>query len=427
MQDIQRIASRIVIRVLNGRSLDRELAASLRAHPGITQQQRAATRDLCFGTLRWLGEIDAVLDMLLNRALRDERLRGLLRVALYQLIHTPAAAHAVVDHAVRACDGLGSGAAKGLVNAVLRGFLRQREALLARARRTECARYSCPQWWVDKLRAQYPARYASILQAGNTHPPMTLRINIRRTVPDEFLALLARHDIAARAAGGAAVTLERPRPVERVPGFAEGLVSVQDAAAQLAAPMLDVQPGQRVLDACAAPGGKASHLLELADVELLALDADCERLDRVRENFARLGLKGRVACGDAADPAGWWDGRAFDRVLADVPCSGSGVVRRHPDIKWLRRAGDIEQFARGQQRILDALWRLLARGGKLLYATCSLFHEENDAQVAAFLDRHSDAIRLSAAGAPPLTPQAAGLWLPDEWHDGFFYALLQKA
>jgi 16S rRNA (cytosine967-C5)-methyltransferase len=185
-------------------------------------------------------------------------------------------------------------------------------------------------------------------------------------------------------------------------------------------------PGQRVLDACAAPGGKASHLLELADLELVALDVEEERLDRVRTNFIRLGLAGNIVCGDAANPSGWWDGREFSRILADVPCSASGVVRRHPDIKWLRRAGDLARFATQQQRILDALWQLLARGGKLLYATCSLFHEENHAQVAAFLERHGDAVRLITPGAHHDTRHSAGQWLPDEWHDGFFYALLQK-
>jgi 16S rRNA (cytosine967-C5)-methyltransferase len=426
MHQAQRAASMVILRVLQGSSLDRELAFALRSHPSMSPQQCAATRDLCFGALRWLGEIDAVLAVLLERPLHDERLRALLRVALYQLAHTPAAAHAVVDHAVRACERWGMGAAKALVNAVLRRFLRQREASLQHARRSEVARFSHPQWWIDKLRAQLPGAYARVLEMGNGQPPLTLRVNCRRTTPGQYLALLETHEIAARATGEVAVTLAQPRPVERIPGFAEGLVSVQDAGAQLAAPLLDVMPGQRVLDACAAPGGKASHVLELAEAELVALDSSAERLERVKNNFERLGLAGRVACGDAASPDVWWDGREFDRVLADVPCSASGVVRRHPDIKWLRRESDLAQFARQQQRILEALWRLLARGGKLLYATCSLFHEENDAQVAAFLERHGDAIRLSVAEPQRGARESAGLWLPDECHDGFFYALLQK-
>jgi len=426
MQDAQRIASGVVWRVLGGRNLDSELAAALQAHPDATTQQRAIIRDLCFGTLRWLGEIDAVLHALLDKPLRDERLRALLRIALYQLMHTRGAAHAVVDHAVRTCDRLGLTAAKTLTNAVLRNFLRRRDEILGHARRAEAARYSSPQWWIDKLRAQFPTDHVQILEAGNLHPPLTLRVNRRRVSVEHYLALLAEHGVAARALGAMAVMLERPRPVERIPGFADGLASVQDAGAQLAAPMLGVEPAQRVLDACAAPGGKASHLLELADVELIALDADDRRLDRVRANFSRLGLTGRTMCGDAGEPAGWWDERPFDRILADVPCSASGVVRRHPDIKWLRRPADIAVFAREQQRLLDALWRLLARGGKLLYATCSLFHEENHVQVGAFLERHGDAVHLSPPGSCHCPQSAPGLWLPDEWHDGFFYALLQK-
>ena len=426
MHEAQRIASGVVRRVLGGRSLDAELASALRAHPAATPQQRALIRDLSFGTLRWLGEIDAILDVLLAKPLVDERLRALLRVALYQLAHGKGAEHAVVDHAVRACERLGAGAAKKLVNAVLRTFLRRREPVTARARRTEPARFSYPQWWIDKLRAQYPANYAGILDAGNSHPPLTLRVNCRRGTVDGYLALLRDHGIPARSLGMSAVVLDRPRPVERIPGFAEGIVSVQDAAAQFAAALLEVAAGQRVLDACAAPGGKACHLLELADLELVALDTENERLERLRANFSRLGLSGNAICGDATAPHDWWDGREFDRILADVPCSASGVVRRHPDMKWLRRPGDIAQFALQQQHILHALWRLLARGGKLLYATCSLFHEENDAQVAAFLERHGDALQLTPHGVRDGSRPTPGLSLPDERHDGFFYALLQK-
>lgn len=425
MHEAQRIASGVVRHVVGGRSLDAELAAALRAHPGASPQQRALMRDLCFGTLRWLAQIDGVLDQLLAKPLTDERLRALLRVALYQLVHGRGAAHAVVDHAVRACERLGAGAKK-LANAVLRTFLRRREMVMAQARRTERARFSYPQWWIDKVRVQYPDDYASILDAGNQHPPLTLRVNRRRATVEGYLALLLEHGVPARSAGMSAVALERPRPVERIPGFTEGFVSVQDAAAQFAAPLLEATSGQRVLDACAAPGGKACHLLELADIELVALDTENERLERLRANFSRLGLTGRAICGDATTPDDWWDGREFDRILADVPCSGSGVVRRHPDIKWLRRPGDIAQFALEQQRILRALWRLLARGGKLLYATCSLFHEENHAQVAAFLERHGDAVQLTPHGMYDGSRSTPGLWLPDERHDGFFYALLQK-
>jgi 16S rRNA (cytosine967-C5)-methyltransferase len=426
MLEIQRLASSVVGNVLAGRSLDAELAASWRHHPGLSAQQRAAIQNCCFGTLRFLGRIDAIIQALLDKPLRDEKLRCLLRTALYQLEFTRAAPHAVVDHAVLACDQLHLPAAKGLTNAVLRNFLRRREPLLAAVQRTDPGRYSHPQWWVDKLREQYPREYAAILDADNLHPPLTLRVNRRRATVEQYLALLESSGIAAQRLGGSAVRLANPLPVERIPGFSEGMVSVQDAAAQHAGPLLGAGDGMRVLDACAAPGGKAAHLLELADIDLVALDRDAARLDRVRANLGRLGLGADIVCGDACEPQAWWDGRPFDRILADVPCSASGVVRRHPDIKWLRRAADIAQFAERQQRMLEALWRLLASGGKLLYATCSVFREENQLQVAQFLERHRDAQHQTHPGADQHLQHVAGQILPDEEHDGFFYALLQK-
>jgi len=426
MLEVQRLASAVVGNVLAGRSLDTELAALWRHHPGLSAQQRAAIQNSCFGTLRFLGRIDAVLQALLDKPLRDEKLRCLLRTALYQLEYTRAAQHAVVDHAVLACEQLHLPAAKGLINAVLRNFLRRRMPLLAEAQRTDSGRYSHSQWWVDKLREQYPRHYAEILEADNLHPPLTLRVNRRRAAVEGYLALLESKGIAAQRLSGSAVRLANPLPVERIPGFSEGMVSVQDAAAQRAAPLLAAGDGMRVLDACAAPGGKTAHILELADVNLVALDRDAARLERVRANLARLGLAAEVACGDACEPQAWWDGRPFDRILADVPCSASGVVRRHPDIKWLRRAADIAQFAERQRRMLDVLWRLLASGGKLLYATCSVFHEENQLQVERFLERHCDAQYQSRPGADNRIQYAAGQILPDEGHDGFFYALLHK-
>jgi 16S rRNA (cytosine967-C5)-methyltransferase len=277
------------------------------------------------------------------------------------------------------------------------------------------------------LRADHPQRYADILDADNRHPPLTLRVNRRKTTRDAYLALLSDRGMAARAVEDDGVVLAAPCPVDRIPGFADGLASVQDASAQRAAALLDPLPGARVLDACAAPGGKAAHLLERYDVDLLALDSDAGRLERVRANFERLGLAARIACGDATTPDAWWDGTPYDCILADVPCSASGVVRRHPDIKWLRRADDIPRYAERQAAILDALWQLLRGGGKLLYATCSVFQAENSLQVARFLERHPDARRVLSPGADRPLQEPAGQIFPDEDHDGFFYALLQKA
>jgi len=426
MLEIQLLASATVAAVVGGRNLNAALAAQWQQYPQLTPQQRGAITDLSYGTLRFGSQLEAVLAQLLDKPLRDETLRWLLLVALYQLQHTRAAPYAIVDNAVSCATRLGEPQAAGLVNAVLRSFLRRGEALLAKATRSDVGRYSYPQWWIDRLRTQYPRHFATMLEAGNLHPPFTLRVNRRRTTRDEYLALLAQQGIAATAVGAEAVTLARALPVERLPGFADGMVSVQDAAAQLAAPLLDVRDGMRVLDACAAPGGKTTHLLEIADLELTALDSDAARLERVRQNLERLRLEARLLVADVNDTTAGWDGKPFERILADVPCSASGVVRRHPDIKWLRRAADIPQFVMQQRRLLGSLWRLLASGGKLLYTTCSVFQEENSLQVAEFLARHRDARVLPLCGVITVDGTPEGQLLPDNEHDGFYYALLQK-
>lgn len=397
--------------------------------PGLSPQQRGALQDLSYGTLRFYGQLTRVLEQLLHKPVQDAQLRCLLLVALYQLQYSKAAPHAVVDHAVRAVRKRNA-AAGGLANAVLRNFLRQREALLATAAQSEEGRYAYPQWWIDRLKMQYGEQAEAILLAGNQHPPLTLRVNRRRTTPAAYLALLAQHDIEARIVEPEALLLAHPLPVDKLPGFFDGLVSVQDAGAQYAAHLLDVRDGMRVLDACAAPGGKSAHMLELAQIDLLALDKDAQRLERVQENMQRLQLQATLRCGDAAQPDDWWDGQPFQRILADVPCSASGVVRRHPDIKWLRRAADIEGFAQQQLHILDALWRLLARDGKLLYTTCSVFAQENQQVINEFLRRHNDATwQHEATGQLPrsVPNPSEGQLLPDDQHDGFFYALLHKS
>jgi len=406
---------------MDGRNLNQVLNAALLASPGMSPQDRGALQDLSYGTLRFYGQLTNVLDQLLNKPLQDEKIRYLLLIGLYQLNYTKAASHAVVDHAVRAARKVNEGAS-GLVNAVLRNFLRKQESLLSIAAKSETSRYSYPQWWINAVKKQYGEYAEAILLAGNQHPPMTLRVNSRRMAPAEYLNLLSQKDIPASLISQDAVLLDHPVHVANLPGFADGLVSVQDAGAQLAATLLDVHDGMRVLDACAAPGGKSTHLLELAQINLVALDNDEQRLQRVRENLQRLDLVAQLQTGDAAQPLTWWDGTLFQRILADVPCSASGVVRRHPDIKWLRRPEDIDGFARQQLQILNALWQLLARDGKLLYVTCSVFARENQQVITEFLQHHDNARQL------PLSAYNLneGQLLPNDQHDGFFYALLYK-
>jgi 16S rRNA (cytosine967-C5)-methyltransferase len=421
MDRAQALAAELVADVLGGHSLREE---RLREEARSLPAQSALLRDLCLGTLRWLGRTRALVALLATRGLGDPRLEALLCVALQQLIQERAAPYAVVDHAVRAARRLGHDRAAGFVNAVLRRFLREKEALCQEVDRSPAARLSHPDWWITALESQYgSATAAGILEASLAHPPMTLRVNRRRLSPEAALALLRDAGLSARRTGPFALTLDKPVPVSDLPGHADGLLSIQDAGAQWAAPLLDLHDGQRVLDACAAPGGKAGHLLETADIELTALDADAQRLQAVRQTLERLRSEATVIAADAAVPAAWWDGRPYDRILLDAPCSGSGIVRRHPDAKWLRRPDDIARFARQQMALLRALWQLLAPGGKLLYVTCSVFSGENTGVVDRWLELVPGARRLSL---PEDFPGHAGQLLPDPAHDGFFYALLEK-
>ena len=410
-------AARVVAEVARGKSLTDEFE---RLGAQTTSGSRAALIDLTHGTLRRYGRVQAIVQLLSRRGPPDALVQALLWCALYALESGRYGEHTGVDQAVKACTLLERWAAKGYVNALLRGFLRERSAIEARLERDAVAKHQHPQWWLELVRSAYPEAWPAVLAAGNSHPPMCLRVNRRRADVAEYDAELAEQGVHARRCGREALLLERPLPVERLPGFTAGRVSVQDLGAQRAAHLLDLQPGQRVLDACAAPGGKSAHLLELADVALSALDIDERRARRIAPNLERLGLRAEIRIGDACAPEQWWDARAYERILADVPCSASGVVRRHPDVKWLRRASDIALFAERQRGILAALWRLLAPGGKLLYATCSVLPQENEALVAAFIAGEPMARRLA------LPDGSSAQWLPQAQHDGFFYALIEK-
>ena len=426
MEHAQRVAARVVRRVLAGTTLPVALAAA----GGVTADDRALVQELAYGTLRFLGQVRAVVRALADRPLSDPSVEALLWVALYQLIHTTAPQHAVVNGAVQATASLKKTSARGLTNAILRNFLRRRDAVFATLERDDEARYSYPRWWIDRVRAEYGTRAASILDDGNRRPPLTLRVNSRALSRASYLDVLSAQGIAASAIGDGGVVIDQPRAVTELPGYAEGWFLVQDAGAQLAAPLLGVEAGMRVLDVCSAPGGKTTHLAELATLDLVALDIDSARLTRVTQNLARLKLSARVVAADAGDIRSWWDGAEFHRILVDAPCTASGVVRRHPDGKWLRRESDLLAFGRQQQRLLDAVWPCLARGGRLLYATCSIFRPENDDQVVAFVARHPDVLRLSLS-LPSGIGEEDGQLLPsgpgaEHNHDGFFYALLQK-
>ena len=411
-----RDAARSVARVAAGTSLADEFERIV--EEGV-ETPRSVLIDLTHGTLRRYGRVQAIVGALSRRGRPDPVVEALLWCSLYALESGRYADYTVVDQSVRACALLERWSAKGYVNALLRSFLRERGSLEARIQTDAEARFQHPRWWIDLLERDY-SNWQQILAAGNSHPPMCLRVNRRRGGVAAYQAKLATAGIASRALAGEALLLERPVPIERLPGFASGEVSVQDAGAQRAARCLDLASGQRVLDACAAPGGKSGYILESAEVALTALDADTARCARLERNLVRLGLAARIFNADCTRLDDWWDGVAFDRVLADVPCSGSGIARRHPDIKWLRRNNDIPAFANRQAAILHALWQVLQPNGKLLYATCSVFPSENEVVIDAFVARTQHAVRL------PLPDGDVAQVLPDAQRDGFFYALIQK-
>jgi 16S rRNA (cytosine967-C5)-methyltransferase len=431
--EIRAAAARVVSQTIDrGRSLDEQLADS-----GESGAARGLKRSLCYGTLRWHFRLAAVL-----RALCDQpperlvpELRALLEVGLFQLLSGEVAEHAAIAESVEAARALGFAKASGFVNAVLRRFQRERKAVLEAVDTDLAVRTAHPRWFVDALRREYPDACEAILAANNAHPPMWLRVNRMRTdvAACETDLRAQGWDVHRHPFASDALRIEPPVDVRSLPGFGEGRVSVQDAAAQLAVELLNPRPGERILDACAAPGGKTCHLLErvggVADVT--ALDISPERLERVRDNLRRLGLAARVLAGDVGDPR-WWDGRPFDRVLLDVPCSATGVIRRHPDIKVLRRARDIPALARRQANLLQAAWGLVKPGGTLLYTTCSALRAEGEDVVAGFLSRTDDASDGASERSRGWPPAPAGTRPGYRVHagaadmDGFYYACLTR-
>jgi len=419
----QQQAARAVHAVLGGATLRAALAA---VDDGSALRGRTLVAELAYGTLRHWGTLDALVRRLADKGVADPLLGTLLAVAIYQLEHTRAPAFAVVDRAVEAAAELARPAAKRWANALLRRYLRERTVLGAAVRADPVARYSYPRWWIARVKADHPDHWMAILEAGNARPPLTLRVNLRAGTVAALLARFAAADVRATAAGSQGILVDPPVAVAGLPGYAEGAFSVQDLGAQLAAPLLGVTDGLRVLDACAAPGGKSAQILESASVDLLALDRDAARLPRLRENLARLGLAAEIRVGDAIDPKSWWDGRPFERILLDAPCSATGIIRRQPDIKLHRRATDIGALAKTQARLLDALWPLLKPGGRLVYATCSVLDRENTQQIDDFLRRHADA-RALPAGLGWHARGSGEVNLPGEaGMDGFFYAVVEK-
>jgi 16S rRNA (cytosine967-C5)-methyltransferase len=429
--NLRKSAAQILLRVIrDGQSLTAALDSVL---PQMSEQQdRAFVQALCFGVCRTYHRLNFILEQLLSKPLRnkDQDIRILMLLGLYQLIYMRVKPHAAVSETVAAAGR--KSWAKSLINAVLRHYQRDQETLQARVEQADTAiRDSHPDWMVTLLEQQWPEQAAAILSANNQSAPMVLRVNLQQGDREAYLQILAEADIqgVAHEHCDSAIVLDRAVPVESLPGFASGTVSVQDTAAQLAAQLLDVHAGHAVLDLCAAPGGKTAAILERhPELEsLLALDVDAERLKRVQENLSRLQLRADILAADATDPTLWTQQRLFDRILLDAPCSALGVIRRHPDIKLLRRLDDIAALVKVQATILDTAWSLLKPGGKLLYATCSVLKMENEAQIAAFLQHHQDAVENKIFADWGISrPYGRQILTGEEGMDGFYYAVLQK-
>jgi 16S rRNA (cytosine967-C5)-methyltransferase len=426
-------AARILAQVIDdGRSLSDVLPAALKGV--VDPRERALVQELVYGTLRWYYRLRTVLDHLLKRPLRqrDGDLSCLLLSGLYQLSCMAVPSHVAVNESVKATRELKKEWASGLVNAVLRGYQRETTRLDAVVEQLPEARYAHPGWFIDVLQADWPKDWQGILDAGNQRPPMSLRVNQRQIGRDDYLVRLLQDGIKARAMTHVdqGIIVESPIPVEALPGFSEGRVSVQDGAAQLASGLLDLATGQRVLDACAAPGGKTAHILESEPglESLTAVEINPRRVRRIEENLSRLGLAARVLQGDATNPESWWDGRCFDRILLDAPCTATGVIRRHPDIKTLRRPQDVTALASRQAQLLEAMWPLLSDGGMLLYTTCSVLLEENDRQIDHFLSANPNAVAMAIEVAWGRYCAHGRQILPGEEElDGFYFACIRKA
>ena len=408
------MAAHVVAAVRQGYSMQHALAAI-----EMDDAARANVQRLSFDTMRHWGCTHFWLTHFISNA-PTVWVQALLSVALTQLRQNSASEFVLVDQTVIAANNF-KPHAKGLVNAILRKYLRERAAWEALVADDLEATYNYPLWWIEDVKAEHPKQWQDILTIGNSHPPMTLRVNARQSSVADYMALLNESGMTAQAMGGQAVVLDAPCHVNMLPNFASGGVSVQDAGAQHAPDYLDLRDGLRVLDACAAPGGKTGHILERYDVQLTALEKDATRAQRIDENLTRLKLQAEVVVCDANNVHQWWDNVPFDRILLDAPCSASGIVRRHPDIRWLRARNDLEGLARQQAQLLRTMWKVLAVGGRLVYCTCSIFKSEGEDIIKAFIEHTPNATRVDLPVAQLLPRMDA-----DHNHDGFFYAALIK-
>jgi 16S rRNA (cytosine967-C5)-methyltransferase len=430
MANVRVVAAEAIGQVLRGRSLTAVLPKYSKK---VADNDQALFKEMCFGTLRWYPQLQAIVNHLMSKPIKDKEreIQALLACGIYQLMHMRVADHAAINETVAATVKLKRLWAKGLVNAVLRNFQRQQEQIVEKLSKRSDYATAHPEWFVNRLKKAWPDQAEEILKANNLQAPMCLRVNASRCTRDDYLKLLEDTNIGASATQYSdwGIWLDKPQEVTDLPGFADGLVSVQDESAQLAASLLDVQPGHVVLDACCAPGGKTCHILESEPelAKLTAIDLEQPRLERCKENLQRLNLQANLIAADVAAIDQWWDNVSFDRILLDAPCSASGVIRRHPDIKLLRKDSDIKNLSKIQAELLEKVWKTLRKGSMLIYATCSVLPQENDQVVAKFLATNNDASLITIeADWGKATDYGRQIFPSAKGGDGFYYSRLQK-
>ena len=424
MNHSQWLAAMIVEQVLLGKNLDKSFDLILNKYNNVEIDNLSQIKDMVYGAIRDLGKSNFYINKLVKNKIENRCLEGLLHIALFQITHERSNNFTLVNEAVDAAKKIDH-KKSAFINAVLRNFLRKKDELQQELNEDESSVYSYPNWWIQKVKNQYPKNWKDILTIGNQRPPLALRINLKKIGVNEYSAILDKHEINHTLVGGECLIINIPLGVDKIPGFLEGKVSVQDFGAQLAGHLIDLKKGHKVLDACSAPGGKACHMLELNSIELLAIESDKKRTNKIQENVDRQGLKAKILNEKISSQNKWWDKECFDRILLDVPCSASGIVRRHVDIKWLRRINDFKNFGENQQSLLRSVWPMLKENGKLLYITCSIFEEENRDVIEKFKQDAGNVSELSI-NFPSNVTHINNQILPSENHDGLFYALLQK-
>jgi 16S rRNA (cytosine967-C5)-methyltransferase len=424
MNHSQWLSAMIVEQVLLGKNLDKSFDLILKKYNNSEIDNLSQIKDMVYGAIRDLGKSNFYINKLVKNKIENRCLEGLLHIALFQITHERSNNFTLVNEAVDAAKKIDH-KKSAFINAVLRNFLRKKDELEQELNEEESAVYSYPNWWIQKVKNEYPKNWKDILTIGNQRPPLALRINLKKIGVNEYSAILDEHEIIHTLVGGECLIINTPLGVDKIPGFLEGKVSVQDFGAQFAAHLIDIKKGHKVLDACSAPGGKACHMLELNSIELLAIESNKKRTTKIQENLDRQGFKAKVLNDKISSQNEWWDKEFFDRILLDVPCSASGIIRRHVDIKWLRRTSDFKSFGDNQLFLLKSAWPMLKENGKLLYVTCSIFKEENRDVIEKFKQDLGNVSELNI-NFPSNIAHIKNQILPSSNHDGLFYALLQK-